>query len=70
MRMGMSDRNHSVTAIHIQILLTCVIPEIGTLCARYGNIMNWVYVEEFHGISFSRKRKAFGDFYNVKKLNF
>ncbi len=45
MRMGMTDRNHRMTAIHIQVLLTRVIPEIRSLCPGDGDVVDGVYVE-------------------------
>src|SRR6185312_13284284 len=45
MRMGMADGNDGMAAIEIQILLTILIPDVGTFCLYYGDIIDRIDVE-------------------------
>ena len=45
MRMRMTDRDHRMTPIKIQVLLTLLIPHIGPLCFHDGDVVDRINVK-------------------------
>src|SRR5450432_566864 len=54
MRVSMTDRNHGMAAIHVEVLPAPVVPEIRSLGACDRDIVYRIYVEEFHNFYFRK----------------
>lgn len=52
MRMGVADRDHGVTAVHIEVFRPLVVPHVGAFGPHNVDIVQGIYIKHFHSTLF------------------